>query len=157
VARADLDEQLGFSLALRDDLRRLAESVTALRAVREQAKARVAPLRSRADTQALVTAADTLARKCDVLEAKLHNPKAEVSYDILAMQGGAQLYSRLAPLFGWASEGDGRPTQGMREIHAEQRRELDALLLEWKAIVDGDVADLNRKARELAPDFVLVP
>jgi len=157
VARADLDEQLGFSLALRDDLRRLAESVTALRAVREQAKARVAPLRSRADTQALVTAADALARKCDVLEAKLHNPKAEVSYDILAMQGGAQLYSRLAPLYGWASEGDGRPTQGMREIHAEQRRELDALLLEWKAIVDGDVADLNRKARELAPDFVLVP
>jgi hypothetical protein len=156
VARADLEEQLAFSLQLRDDLKRLAEAVKALRAVREQVKARVAPLRGQADKQPLVAAADALVRKCDVLEAKLHNPKAEVAYDILAMQGGAQLYSRLAPLYGWASEGDGRPTQGMREVYAEERRELDTLLSEWNAIVDGDVADLNRKARELAPDFVVV-
>ncbi len=156
AARADLEEQLAFSLELRDDLKRLAESVKGLRAVREQVKARVGPLRGQAGKEPLVAAADALVRKCDVLEAKLHNPKAEVTYDILAMQGGAQLYSRLAPLYSWASEGDGRPTQGMREIYAEERRELDALIAEWKAIVDGDVADLNRKARELAPEFVSV-
>ncbi len=157
VARADLEQQLAFALALREDLTRLSSTVHGLRAVREQVKTRVAPLRGQAGKAPLVEAADALVAKCDALEAKLHNPKAEVAYDILAMPGGAKLYSRLAPLYSWASEGDGRPTQGMREMHAEQRQELDTLTSEWKAIVETDLPDLNRKARELAPDFVTVP
>ena len=52
------------------------------------------------------------------------------------MPGGAQLYSRLGPLYSWAREGDGRPTQGMREVYAEQRKELDGLVAEWKAVVE---------------------
>jgi hypothetical protein len=157
LPRAELDEQLAFALGLRDDLTRVAATVSELRSVREQLAARSAPLRGQAGREPLVAAADALAAKCDALEAKLHNPKAEVTYDILAMPGGAQLYSRLAPLYSWAAEGDGPPTQGMREVHAELRKELDVLAAEWKGIRETDLVALNQKARELAPDFVTVP
>ena len=73
------------------------------------------------------------------------------------MPGGAKLYSRLAPLYSWAHDGDGRPTQGMRDVYAELKGELDALGAEWKAILETDVPALNAKARELAPDFVVLP
>jgi len=157
VARGDLEAQLAMALALRDDLTRIAASVHALRAVREQVAARLSTVRGQSGREPLVLLADALVAKCDALEARLHNPKAEVAYDILAMPGGAQLYSRLGPLYSWASEGDGPPTQGMREVYAELRRELDGLVAEWAAIVESDLAVLNQKARELAPDLVTLP
>jgi photosystem II stability/assembly factor-like uncharacterized protein len=155
--RADLEEQLAFALTLREDLTRLSGIVHGLRAVREQVKGRVATVRGAAGAAPLVDAADALVAKCDALEERLHNPKAEVAYDILAMPGGAKLYSRLAPLYSWAHDGDGRPTQGMREVHAELRKELDALSAEWEAVLEADVPAFNAKARELAPDVVILP
>ena len=125
--------------------------------MREQVEARTASVKDRPDAEPLVEAAAALVAKCDALEEKLHNPKAEVSYDILARPGGARLYSRLAPLYSWAHDGDGRPTQGMREVHAELKKELDTLAAEWKAILETEVPALNAKARELAPDFVVLP
>jgi len=157
VARDALEQQLAFTLSLRDDLDRLAATVHALRAVREQLSARVAPVRGRAGLEPLVAAADAVTAKCDSIEARLHNPKAEIFYDILAMPGGAQLWSRLLPLYSWAGEGDGAPTQGMREVHALLRGELSGLVAEWKAVVSTDLPALNARARELLPDLVSVP
>src|SRR5207244_8846213 len=65
--------------------------------------------------------------KLDALEEKLHNPKAQVAYDILAMKGGAKLYSQLIFLYNLLLESDGAPTQGIREVHAEQSAELHRL------------------------------
>jgi photosystem II stability/assembly factor-like uncharacterized protein len=157
VPRADLEEQLAFALGLRDELTRLAGIVHDLRAVREQLKARAAAVGNQPGSAPLVEAAHALVAKCDALEEELHNPKAEVSYDILAMPGGAKLYSRLAPLYSFSHEGDGKPTQGMRDVHAELRKELDALSTEWTAMLQTDLPALNAKARELAPDFVVLP
>jgi hypothetical protein len=157
VPRADLEEQMAFALALRDELTRLSGIVHDLRSVREQVEARAASLKDRPGAAPLVEAAGALVATCDALEEKLHNPKAEIGYDILAMPGGAKLYSRLAPLYSWAHDGDGRPTQGMREVYAELKKELDALAAEWKAILETDVPALNARARELAPDFVVPP
>jgi hypothetical protein len=157
VSRADLEKQLALSLTLREDLTRLSGIVRDLRSVREQVKTRSASLQGVAAAAPVAEAASVLAGKCDVLEEKLHNPEAEVAYDILAMPGGAQLYSRLAPLYSWAHDGDGRPTQGMRDVYAELRKELDGLGAEWKTILETDVPALNAKARELAPDFVVLP
>jgi hypothetical protein len=157
VSRADLEEQMVFTLALREDLTRLSGIVRDLRSVREQVRTRTAPLRDRPGAAPLVEAADGLVAKCDALEERLHNPKAEIGYDILAMPGGAKLYSRLAPLYSWAHDGEGRPTQGMREVYAELKKELDALAAEWKASLETDVPALNAKARALAPDLVVLP
>jgi hypothetical protein len=157
VSRADLETQLAFALALREDLTRLAGTVHDLRSVREQVKARRASIGGGSEVAPLAEAADALVAKCDALEEKLHNPKAEIGYDILAQPGGAKLYSRLAPLYSAANDADGRPTQGMRDVYAELKEELDALTGEWKAILDTDLPALNAKARTLAPDFVVRP
>ena len=125
--------------------------------MREQVRARAASLRGVTATAPLVAAADALAGRCDALEERLHNPKAEVTYDILARPGGAKLYSRLAPLYSWSHDGDGPPTQGMREVYAELKTELDALDAEWKTILEADVPAFNAKARELFPDPVVLP
>jgi len=101
-----------------------------------------------------VKASDALVTRLDALEGRLHNPKAEVVYDILAMKGGASLYSRLSPLMDWASDGDGTPTQGMREVHSELRRELNQAEAEYNAIVSGDVATLNTRASQLSLPYV---
>ena len=156
VSGADLSDQLAFSLALREDLTRLAGIVRGVRSVREQVNARSVSLQGLAAAP-LAEAASALAARCDALEDRLHNPKAEVTYDILAMPGGAKLYSRLAPLYSAASDGDGRPTQGMRDVYAVLKAELDALESEWKALLATDVPALNAKARQLAPDFVVAP
>ena len=157
VSRGDLEEQMAFSLALREELTRLSGIVRDLRSVREQVRARSASLEGLSGTAPLREAAAALVAKCDTLEQRLHNPQAEVTYDILARPGGAQLLSRLAPLYSWAHDGDGPPTQGMRDVYAELKKELDALGAEWKVVLETDLPALNAKARELAPDFVVLP
>ena len=154
---ADLEAQLALALRLRDDLARLARAVEDLRAVREQLRARARVLEGRPAALPLVADARSLAARCDVLEGELHNPKAEVAYDILAMRGGAKLYSRLAPLYTSVTEGEGAPTRAMRDLAAQMRGELDARLAEWKAIVGTEVPAFNARARELAPDLVVLP
>jgi hypothetical protein len=153
---ADLQEQMDFALGLRDDLQRLSRTVEQVRSVRDQLRSRNLLLAQSAGASELVKAGAALADKCDDLEGRMHNPSAQVSYDILAMKGGARLYSRLAPLYSWALEGEGRPTQGMKEMAAEHRKELEGLLAEWRSLVAGEIAALNAKARELSLGFVLV-
>ena len=57
--------------------------------------------------QALLAENKKLAGKLDVLEGKLHNPKAQTVYDILAQRGGAKLYSQYTTLYGYTLEADG--------------------------------------------------
>ncbi|HEY5907004.1 MAG TPA: hypothetical protein VIZ31_03115, partial [Vicinamibacteria bacterium] len=156
LSAADLQEQMDFVLGLRDDLQRLSRTVEQVRSVRDQLRSRNLLLAQSAGASELVKAGAALADKCDDLEGRMHNPSAQVSYDILAMKGGARLYSRLAPLYNWALEGEGRPTQGMKEMAAEHRKELEGLLAEWRSLVAGEIAALNAKARELSLGFVLV-
>jgi len=156
VPAEDLEEQLRFSLTLRDEVSRLAGIVNQLRSVRDQLRSARERLGGDARAASLLNLGDELVRKCDALEDKLHNPAAEVAYDILAMKGGARLYSRLIPLYTWANEGAGRPTQGMRERAAEHARQLDQLEREWKALLATDLAAINEQAKTLGIPFVTV-
>jgi len=153
---AALEQQLAFALELRDELTRIADIVHELRSVRDQARAGAERLRGAAEVDLFVKKAGDLALRCDALEDKLHNPKAKIGYDILAQPGGTRLYSRLATLYDWADAGDGAPTQGMREVHARHARELQELAGEWSAILETDVAALNRQAKERGIDVVVV-
>src|SRR5262249_21734266 len=98
-----------------------------------------------------------LVKRLDALEEKLHNPRAKVSYDILAQKGGAQLYSQLAWLFELLKDADGPPTQGLVELYREQAGLLKKYNAEWQAIVKKDVRALNDLARKLALPVVVVP
>jgi predicted nucleic acid-binding Zn-ribbon protein len=154
----DLDAQLAFSLRVRDTITKLTELVHSMRSVKEQLAARAKALESRkseAPIADLLKAGETLVQKIDALEEKLHNPKAEVSYDILAARGGARLYSRLSPLQMWTVNGEGAPTQGMQQVLAEYEKELAPLENEVKGLMSTDVADINARAKNLGVEFVV--
>ncbi len=156
VSPADLEAQLGFATAVRDDISRVSELVATLRSVREQVKSRRALVAGRSGAAPVIAMADRVIARSDELEHRLHNPDAEVTYDILAMRGGTKLYSRLSPLLDWAADADGAPTQGMREVYASQHAELESLAGEVKSFLAGEVAALNTEAQRLSLGFVIV-
>jgi hypothetical protein len=156
---AELQAQTAFALRVRDDISRLADLVNQVRSVREQLKAHTTALDSRKNQEgidALLKAAAAAIKRTDELEDKFHNPTAEVVYDILAMKGGARLYSRLSPLQGWASEASGAPTAGMMQVLVEQEKELTAMETEAKQFMDADVASINQRASRLGVPFVVI-
>src|SRR5262249_6367327 len=104
----------------------------------------------------LIEASQQVAKKADALEDKLHNPTAEVVYDILAMRGGTRLYSRLAPLEMWIVESDGLPTAGMNQELDEQESELSRLKEEVQAFLTRELAPLNSTASRLGLQYVNV-
>jgi hypothetical protein len=155
VSDADLQAQEAFAVQVRDAITSLESLVSQLRTVRQQIATRRGLLETRTNARDLVAAGDRIIARCDALERQLHNPTAEVTYDILAQRGGAKLYSRLAPLMAFADEGDGLPTQGMKEMFAAYQGELRQLAGEVQALVDKDVAELNQAAARAGIGYVV--
>lgn len=156
VTAADLEAQHALAKRVVADITRLSGLVESLRDVKQQLASRKASLAGVQAAAALAGAGDAVVAKLDAIEARLHNPTAEVTYDILAMQGGARLYSRLVPFFDAVTAGDGAPTQGQRQVYELLSKELDALEKEYRAVVDGDIAALNAQAASLRVGFVSV-
>jgi len=123
--------------------------------LKSRAKA-LEPRKEESGVTELLKASDEVVRKADALEDKLHNPTAEVVYDILAMRGGTRLYSRLAPLQMWAVEGDGPPTAGMLQVLEAQEKELVDLDRETRNFIEEEVGTLNATAVKLGLSFVIV-
>ena len=155
---AALEAQLEFALELRDHMSRIADMVASVRGLREQLHDRAAHLAGREDAADLRELTGQLVGTLDDIERTLHNPDAEVTYDILAgRDGGAKLYSRLAWLAMGADEHDGPPTQGMREVAAELGAILEALEARLQTLVADDLPRLDALAAELGLGFVVAP
>jgi hypothetical protein len=149
-----LDEQLRFTLKLRDDISKLSGMVIRLRQIRTQLNERGTLLKKDPNAEALIKKARALIEKIDVLEGKLHNPKAEVTYDILGQ--GARLYSKLTSLYEWAQDSDGPITQGMREVAGAYDAELTALSHDYGTVL-SELAEWNRESRDANIPNILVP
>jgi hypothetical protein len=159
TSQAELEAQLAHALRVRDDVSKLTGLVNDVRSVKDQLRARaqaLEPRKAEAGVTGLLKASDDVAKKAERLEDKLHNPTAEVVYDILAMRGGTRLYSRLAPLQMWAVEAEGPPTSGMLEVLAAQEKELAALEREIRDFIDEEVGTLNAAAARLGLSFVVI-
>ena len=158
TSQADLDAQLAFALRVRDSISKLTELVHSLRSVKEQLTARAKALEGRksdARVAELLKASEQAITQIDALEDRMHNPTAEVTYDILAMRGGARLYSRLSPLLMWAVDGDGVPTGGMRQVLDEQSKELSDYERRTSAFFEKEIGALNSLAAKLSLPFVI--
>jgi len=159
ASQTDLEAQLANALRVRDDVSRLTSLVNNLRSVKEQLRARakaLEPRKSEPGVIDLLKNSDDIIRKADVLEDKLHNPTAEVVYDILAMRGGTRLYSRLIPLQAWAIDAEGPPTSGMSQVLQAQEKELSDLETETRNFIEEEVGTLNAAAAKLGLSFVIL-
>ncbi len=130
-----LEEQLQTTLKVRAEISKLSNMVIRLQKIRGQLKERQASLKGQPKADKLLKLAVALIAKIDDLEEKFHNPKAEVTYDILAL--GSKLYSKQGALYEWLMDSDGPVTQGMRAVHAEQAQELAELTREFEGILQA--------------------
>ena len=149
--------QLAFALDVRDSMGRLTKIIRSVRSVRKQLQNRNELLKTNAKASSLIKDSDAFIDKLNTFEAKIHNPKAEVVYDILAMQGGAKLYSRLSPLYSFVTEGDTPPVQGVREVFAGQKQEVQAFESEWSQLSQESLKPLNDQARQLDFPVIIAP
>jgi hypothetical protein len=157
VSQADLEAQLAFALQVRDAFSRITSNVKRLHAIKGQLVARQTSLQGVPKAESLVKASAGALEKITAFEEQIHNPRAEVVYDILAMKGGAKLYSRMSPLLDFIIDGDGPPTQGARDVFADQLKELEQWEARVKQFVDGDIATLNAQAAQLGVGFIALP
>src|SRR5262249_14557778 len=145
------------ALKIRDDLSRLANMVNQIRGIRAQLTDRNDRLKDIPRAADIIKLGKETITKLDEVEGKLQNPKAEFVYDVLAQKGGAQLYSRLGFLYGASTEGDCAPTQGMRDMYAEESRELDNQQAQLQGLISGQLVKLQEMARQIDLPYVIVP
>jgi hypothetical protein len=157
VSPADLDEQLKFALGVRDDISRVSRTVQRVRSLRQQLAARNDVWKDQASARDLLKLSQDLVGKLDTLEGRLHNAKFEIPNDVIMQRGGAKLYPQLGALLGSVNGGDGAPTQGMREVYAEHKKELEQIESELNGLIGGELPRLNRMAKDLDLLNVLVP
>jgi photosystem II stability/assembly factor-like uncharacterized protein len=153
----ELKEQIELALKVREDISSLARTVEQIRRVRGQIIARNELLKDDTRAQSLVKASRHLLSRLETLEEKLHNRKAKIPYDILAQKGGAKLYSQLVWLFEMLKASDGAPTQGIRELFAEQDELLRKYQDEWRTLTTKELAALNEQAKKLDLPTLLLP
>jgi photosystem II stability/assembly factor-like uncharacterized protein len=150
-------EQLKEQLAVLGDVNKITAAVDRIRSLKKQIASRNELLADVAKAKELIEDSKKFAGKLDAVEEKLHNPRAEVTYDILAQKGGARLYSQLAMLLDWMGDSDGPITQGMREVYVEHAKELAKVLGEYREVL-AEVARLNRLASSLElPTLFVLP
>lgn len=157
VIREEAKEQEQFGLRLRDDLSKVTEIVEELHQVRRQIDLHHELLGKDPKAKVFLKTEKAIAIKIDEIEAKLHNPKAKVTYDILAQKGGAKLYSQLASLQGFATNGDGPPTQGQRQSADDLEKELTDLEADWTRVKTDDIPPLLELARKQNRPMIWLP
>jgi len=81
-----------------------------------------------------------------------------VVYDVLGgRDGGAELYSQLAPLYSWAQDTEHAPTQGMRERRDELLAELTAHERDVAALRATELARFTQAVEAVGLPRVIVP
>lgn len=151
----DRAAQLAFTLEVSNNFSKVTDHVLSIRSVREQIQNRNRALVAKPAAAKLVAQGAALIEKLDAIESVLHNPKARVSYDVLAGRGGgAQLHSQLEWLFMIARGHEGPPTQGMQERRAALTDELRAHEVKLKQFLGPDLHRLNELAKQLGIPYV---
>jgi len=158
ASATDLQQQHDFAVGVRRQMATIVEMAETIRALREQVKDRNTRLAADPNASELVDLGKKFIAHLDAVEEKIHNPYAEVDYDVLGgRHGGAMLYSRLSWLFMTAGDHDGPPTQGMLEVAADLEGQLEEQKAALDALLADDLVRLNELAKQRDVPYVLKP
>ena len=157
LAAGDLEERHQLGLKIRSEIWKLTDIVVGIRSLRSQVVQRQEIWKDEPKAEKALAIAKEFEKKLDALEESLHNPDAEVFYDILAMKGGAKLYSQYGLLYDFVKSADAPVTQGMHEESARLTSELKAGSDEWNALLSRELVRFNELARELSLPAALPP
>jgi hypothetical protein len=129
---------------MRDRLSEAHATVLGIRDVRVQVK----DLGDRAERlgkgDALKKRAAAVAGKLTVVEEKLINPNIKADEDDLNYE--PQLDHDFTNLAGLVASADAKPTASALVYYDLLKKKLDAIVAEYRALLDRDVAEFNREA-----------
>lgn len=147
-SKVDYDAQLRFADRVLDAVSRIVARVEEIRSIRAQVADFVGRLAARGGYDEVVASGRAALAELRKIELELHNPDAEVVYDILARPGGAKTLSGLTWLYesGLVESGDA-PTQGQREVFEEELARLAELDARFEALSSGELTNLERLAK----------
>lgn len=158
LSMAELEQNVAFTLKARDALERLTDDIEEVRAIRAQTQDLRERTKAAPAAKELQEVAASLVHRCDTLESRMHNPEAEVVYDVLnGRDGGAKLYSQIAPLFSDMQSSDYAPTQGQLEQMDENLADLQQVEAQLQAMRGEDLARLEAQVKALNLPRVIVP
>ena len=153
-----LQQNIAFALQARAALDRLVDDIDEVRAIRAQTEDVRTRTAKHPGAKELQEAAKIVIQRCDELELRMHNPKAEVVYDVLSgRNGGAQLYSQFAPLFTDIQNSGYAPTQGQLEQMEQNLADLQQIETQLNGLRAEDLARLEAQARTLGLPRVILP
>ena len=136
-------EQLAFTLGVSEMFTDITKTVLKIRSIRDQIQSLLKLLAGK-ELEEIKGQAKTIVEKLDDIEGLLHNPKAEVAYDILGgRHGGTMLHSHVEWLFMSARGHLGPPTQGMREAADEYKALLATHKQSLQTVVETDLKTLE--------------
>ncbi len=158
VPPADVAQNVVWSLQVLAALDEVTDNVAEVTAIREQVGDLRARIASTTGLDDLRGTADRVLTACDSIEGTLHNPAAQVGYDILAgRDGGAKLYSQLATLYSFNTTSDYPPAQGLRDRFDELMVELHRRQGELATLQGGDLALLEQQVAKAGLPRVMLP
>jgi len=148
TSTAALQAQFEFLLDLRRDMTTIAEMITTIESVRSQLAGHAERLKDDPAYEDIIAMGQRIDDSLADIARTVHNVEAEVNYDVLGgRHGGAKLGTQLQWLAGSSADHNGPPTQGMIEVYTAIRAQRRVLESRLEAVIDGDLAELNARAR----------
>lgn len=159
VTPSELEANYRFALELRDTISRVVDRIEEIRWLEPQLDQMAQRLEATGGPATVVEELRAVRAELRRLERDLHSPDAQVTYDILAWTGGAKIHSNLTLVYDWGLlASDHGPTQGMREVVAEETAKLEAVERQLEAIRTERLPQLERSLERAGlPRLLLLP
>ncbi|HYI11873.1 MAG TPA: glycosyl hydrolase [Thermoanaerobaculia bacterium] len=145
---ADLQAQFDYLLAANRKLTEIHEGIERIRAIRKQLDELKKRLAKNVDAKPIVDAAKELDKKMTAIEEALYQTKNRSPQDPLNFP--IRLNDKLAAVAESASLGDYAPTAQHRAVYAQLAAQIDAQLVQLRALWEKDLPALNAMVKASA-------
>ena len=149
---ADLAEQFDFLIKIRDKLSEIATAVNRIRSLKRQLGEWTERLGDNEAAAAAIKAADTLKDKLEGVEAAL--VQAEFTSDGDTLNYREKLFEKLSELPPVVASADSRPTTQSYAVYEKLAGQADEQLSALNALIEGDLADVNRQVGALGVGII---
>jgi photosystem II stability/assembly factor-like uncharacterized protein len=155
TSAADLKAQYDLLEKVRDGLSETHATVLKIRDLKAQIKLIAEHARKTGKEEAIGSKAKALTEKLTTIEEKLINPEIKANEDDLNFL--PKLDHEFTNIAGEVGSADTKPTASQEAYYRLLKKQLDAILAEFKDVVDHDVADFNAavQTQKIAPVTVL--
>jgi len=151
---ADFQKQFEFLIEVRDKLSEAHQAITDIRSAREQIQGYLKRLPEDSTYNALREKGKAIVKALTQVEEALYQTKNESRQDPLNFP--IRLTNKLGHLNSLVGMGDFPPTEQDIAVKNELTAQIDAELARFHQVLESDIPEFNRLAREAAIDAVIV-